>query len=230
MTSFDKENIFGVDESNVTFKKSSSLSAECMASFDKENIFGVDESNVTFMKSSSLSAGCCKRYFRMTLLCFPTVLSLLCFVGVVVFGVLYFRFAEERIVSLQNETSSLIGQFSEANATQPCGGDSSNVLDRIASLQNEMSALLDQFSELTVQLNASQSLIQQLNITISDDSDLVSVQQQLTQTMANVQQLNMTISDDSDLVSVQQQLTQTMANVQQLNMTISDDSDLVSVQ
>ncbi len=64
MTSFDKENIFGVDESNVTFKKSSSLSAECMASFDKENIFGVDESNVTFMSQAHCQLDAVKDIFE----------------------------------------------------------------------------------------------------------------------------------------------------------------------
>ena len=102
----------------------------------------------------------------------------------------------------------------------------------MANVQQLNMTISDDSDLVSVQQQLTQTMadVQQLNMTISDDSDLVSVQQQLTQTMANVQQLNMTISDDSDLVSVQQQLTQTMANVQQLNMTISDDSDLVSVQ
>ncbi len=172
---------------------------------DKDNIFEVDESNVTFKKSSSRSAGCCGRCVRMTLLCFPTILSLLCLVGVVVFGVLYYRMAEDRIASLQNETSSLNGQFSELSAQQNAGqssGNSSNlVLDRIASFQNEISALLDQVSELSAQLNASQSLIQQLNITIGNDSDLVLVEQKLTQTMTDVKNLDSRVTEDRNRIS-----------------------------
>ncbi len=88
-----------------------------------------------------------------------------------------------------------------ANASQPSGDDSSNILDHIVSLQNEMSALLDQVSELSAQLNASQSLIQQLNMTISDDYNLVLVQQQLTQTMTDVKNFDSRVTEGQNRIS-----------------------------
>ncbi len=87
-----------------------------MESSDKVNIFEVDDSNVSFSKSGSVSTGCCARCVRMTLVFIPTVLSILCLVGVVVFGVLYYQFTENRIASLQNDQySSLIAHL---NSTQ----------------------------------------------------------------------------------------------------------------
>ncbi|XP_064402172.1 short-chain collagen C4-like [Halichondria panicea] len=127
---------------------------------EKEDFFGIDESNVTFSGKSSTSVVCAK-CVRWALVFIPTLISVLCLVAIIVFGVVYYRIAEDRIAFLEKGMSELRVQFNSSESAllsfqELLSNDDQQLTQTIVDVQNLESRITENQNKLTDQISSSQ--------------------------------------------------------------------------
>ncbi len=156
---------------------------------DKEQIFGIDETNVTFnSKFNGKSKSRCSKCCQCLVMLLAVFIALLCVAAVVVFGVLYYRLVitesvgdlAERVAELEaqlNKTQSMLESSVEAQMSSAAKLDAqiNKTQSMLSSVQEQMSTTVP--TVIQEQIDETRADFVQ---GMSDISDRVSTSQRAT--------------------------------------------------